>query len=466
MRYILTPLFALALGVACDDARERSTPDEAAPGTGEGAGEGETDGNPTPPNLLVVLADDFGVDVSPCYADETPEMPTLRRLCEQGAVFDLAWSNPICSPTRATILTGRYSFRTGVGSQIAGTDTPSLPLDEFTLAQALKAHPSHPYATGAFGKWHLANRDNGGAAHPQTAGFDHFSGLLQGGLQDYWTWRRTVNGLAAEVEGYATTVAVDDALRWLEDRGDEPWFMWMAFVAPHTPFHLPPDSLHGIEGLSGEADDIAGHPEDYYFAAAEALDTEMGRLLRAIEDDHGPTLIVFLGDNGTPKQVLPAGTPRRRGKGSLFAGGIHVPLVLAGAGVEPGARLPHPVNLVDLFPTLLEAAGLLPEAVLDGRAVTDGVPLTPYLTDAEASTRRAWIYSEIFGPNVAADEVGRTIRGPRFKRTSYADGREAMFDRLGDARERVNLLEAALDPEAEAARAALDLVLDSLTEAR
>jgi arylsulfatase A-like enzyme len=275
-----------------------------------------------------------------------------------------------------------------------------------------------------------------------------------------------VNGRTAEVEGYATTVAVDDALQWLDGRGDEPWFLWMAFVAPHAPFHLPPDSLHGIEGLSGEADDIATHPEDYYFAAAEALDTEMGRLLRAIEDDHGPTLIVFLGDNGTPNPVLPAGTPRRTGKGSLYAGGIHVPLVLAGAGVEPVARVPHPVNLVDLFPTLLEAAGLVPEALLEGRAVTDGVRLTPYLTDAAATAQRAWIYSELFGPNVADAEVGRTIRGPRFKRTSYADGREEMFDRLDDARERVNLLEAELDPEAETARAALDLVLDSLTEAR
>ena len=106
------------------------------------------------------------------------------------------------------------------------------------------------------------------------------------------------------------------------------------------------------------------------------------------------------------------------------------------------------------------------EALLEGRAVTDGVRLTPYLTDAAATAQRAWIYSEIFGPNVADAEVGRTIRGPRFKRTSYADGREEMFDRLDDARERVNLLEAELDPEAETARAALDLVLDSLTEAR
>ena len=455
----LKPFTSLAVFFvfACHDSAPESQTNAFDPNPpSDGSGAGST--TPRPPHLLFIIADDFGVDVSPCYGDTSAHMPNLLSLCAEGLVFETAWSNPICSPTRATLLTGRYGARTSVGSQIQGNQTPALPLDEVTLAQLLKQHPSHPYATGAFGKWHLSNQSNGGAEHPQQAGFDRFSGLLQGGLQDYERWQRTVNGETAMIDAYATTAAVDDALEWLDSLRDEPWFLWLAFTAPHSPWHLPPAELHHHDGLTGETEHIQANRRSYYAAAAEALDTEMGRVLTRIRASGEPTVIVFLGDNGTPNQVLPPATPRGRGKSTLFEGGVHVPLVIAGTGVEVGARIQHPVNGVDLFSTALELAGVEEPA---DRSI-DGLSLARYLQDPQAPPTRSWIYSELFGPNITQEKTGQTLRGARFKWMGYQNGREAFFDLDADPTEQENLLESPMSPAAEAAQVTFEQALSGL----
>lgn len=200
-------------------------------------------------------------------------MPNLAALCDQGLVFDRVWSNPACSPTRATMITGRYGFRTGVGQAIGPNDV-GLRSDEFTLPLALAA-AGIPSAN--IGKWHLAGIDAGSPdTHANAAGYEHYAGSPTGVLPDYEEWRRVVDGVAATETGYATTVAVDDALAWI-DRQDGSWFTWVGFNAPHEPFHLPPADLHSRDDLTGTADHIAQNQRDYFEAMLEAHVSQSSR---------------------------------------------------------------------------------------------------------------------------------------------------------------------------------------------
>ena len=140
------------------------------------------------PNILLIIADDMGLDASPCYgmAGDKPKMPVLKRMCDEGMVFENFYANPPCSPTRATLLTGRYSFRTGVGTATRPGVAPGLKLSERTIFQFLDSATSKTYAHAVIGKWHLSDEGNGGAMHPLKAGVGHYAGLLQGSFRDYY----------------------------------------------------------------------------------------------------------------------------------------------------------------------------------------------------------------------------------------------------------------------------------------
>jgi len=289
-------------------------------------------------------------------------------------------------------------------------------------------------------------------------GFDHFAGLLRGALPDYYAWEKTTDGETALVERYATTETVDDAIRWLDAR-DGPWLLWLAFVAPHTPFHRPPEGLY-TGALSDDPAEIRANARVYYDAAIEALDAELGRLIAHLDAETlARTHIVFVGDNGTPPRAVEAPYDRTRAKGTLFEGGVHVPLVVAGPAVVDGGRRTRALaNGVDLFATLLDLAGrweALTPSDYDGRS------LAPLLADPDAPAVREWAYSERFGANVDASEGGRTARDLRYKRVRFTDGREALYDLALDPFETSSLLEGALDAEQQAAFDALGAVLDA-----
>jgi arylsulfatase A-like enzyme len=264
-------------------------------------------------------------------------------------------------------------------------------------------------------------------------------------LPDYFEWTKTVDGVEVAVDRYATTETADDAVAWLAGR-EGPWFLWLAFQAPHTPFHLPPAELIRLNGLSGEPDDIEANPRRYYNAAVQALDTELGRVLSAIpEHERALTWIVFLGDNGTPGEVARPPIPRRRAKGTLYQGGIHVPLVIAGPGVADGGRRTDAlVDVTDLFTTVVALGGGTPP---DDRPI-DGRDLSQLLRDGNAEPPRTWVHTALFGPNQADDVAGRTIRDDRFKLIVWADGGRGLFDLAADPFETVNLLDAPLDADA------------------
>ena len=370
--------------------------------------------------------------------------PRLAELCDDGLVFENAWSSPSCTPTRAGLLTGRHGFRTGIGEQ---NNALQIGADELTLPRLLDQSNSG-YRAASFGKWHLG----GDLDYPNEMGWDHFSGLHNGVIGDYFNWTKTVNGENVQVTEYNTTHIVNDALDWIGD-GQDPWFAWVAFSAPHSPFHLPPEDLH-TANLPGTQAHIDANEGLYYNASVEALDTEIGRLLDSLDPDvRDNTVVVFIGDNGTPGQV--SSHARGEAKGGVFEGGIHVPFVVSGPGVEPG-RSEALVGTIDIFSTVLDIANADVDDLLAGTQI-DSVSVL----DIEAGSpgNNEFVMSEIFGTNTAANRQGKTIRDDQYKLIEFDDGNTAFFDLVADPRSEDPI---AQGQRSAAEQAAFDELSDTL----
>ena len=399
-----------------DEASESATTavDSTAPGTGSG----------TPaesPNILILIADDMGVESSPCFDGAAPA-PNLEAACANGVVFDQAWSSPVCSPTRAGVLTGRHSFRTGVGTLVnSRSNGQALSTDEVTLPRALDLADTG-YATASFGKWHLGGDENA----PNELGWDHFSGVLSGGIRSYFNWSEVTNGTTTQHEDYyATTANVDGARDWIEAQ-DGPWLTWIGFNAPHTPFHVPPEDLHSFD-LVDDGAAIDANPLPYYQASIEAMDSEIGRLLEVVDLDN--TVVIFMGDNGTPLAV--SSFARGEAKGSLQEGGVHVPMFAWGAGVESGVRSDALVGTIDVFATALDLAGVDLGSPDVGLPVIDSISFAGVL-DGSSSGERTLMLSEHFGADVRDNQGGATIRDEQYKLTSLSNGSLFLSDLVAD----------------------------------
>ena len=412
------------------------------------------DDKPPPPvkggrNILVIISDDLGADSAACYGDAGAfaATPNIESLCQSGVVFRNVWANPLCSPTRASMLTGRYGFRTGV-TNLANNNGGGLPNAEFTIPEALDANPDLGYSHACIGKWHLSDRANGGVNHPNLAGFSHFSGGLRGAISDFSSWQKVVNGQRRDVNNYATTENVDDAIAWVDDQ-EGPWFLWLAFNAPHTPLHLPPEGLHQHDNLTGTEADIAQRPREYFGAMIEAMDSEIGRLWDTIGPEvMANTDVIYLGDNGTGRTNAPAGVSTRSNKGSLYEGGIHVPLVIAGPSVVDGGReVEGLVDLTDIYATVVELAGGDVESTVPAEVELDSVSLVPYLVDPQAGSQRPWAFSLLVGGGGRPGNMntrGYTIRDDRYKLIRFINETEEFYDLQADPQERSNLAAGAL----------------------
>ena len=281
-------------------------------------------------NILIVLADDVGVDMLQSYGlgSDLPDTPNIDLLASTGVLFRNAWSNPVCSSTRATILTGRYSFRTGVGDIV--DTTWGLRQSEVTLPEALD-YQNAGYTHAAIGKWHLAMDSVGNALSPNLAGFSYFAGTITNvGPNGYFNWIQTENGTKFATSGYVTTRQAQDAIDWIAT-APEPWFCYVAFQSAHAPFHAPPAGLYTVDlSMAGSP---AADPRPYYKAMIEAMDFEIGRIIQGLGSALANTTILFLGDNGTPTAVTAPPFLPSHAKGTLYQGGIQVPLIVSGAGV-------------------------------------------------------------------------------------------------------------------------------------
>jgi len=364
-----------------------------------------------PPNVLLIIADDLGTDRVGAYGEhpDPGHTPVIDAIAAHGVLFRNAWSNPTCGPSRATLLTGRYARHTGFGHGSAyATEATELGLDEPMLPKALPAG----YRTAAVGKWHLASAHLSGLLHPNLCGFEHFRGSMESppGLvgDGYWQWERVVDGVAAPCTTYATTRDVDDALELIASFGNAPWFVWLAFHAPHAPYHAPPPALHSFVLPA----DVAANIPIHYQAMVEAMDTEIGRLLLGIDPAvRARTVVIVLGDNGTPAEATTAPFLPEHAKGTVYEGGVNVPLIVAGPGVVQGAECGALVDTTDLFATIAELTGST------GAPPQDSVSFASCLSHPAMPGPRQTVYAELFMPNGSGPYVNRqrAVRDARFK---------------------------------------------------
>ena len=343
-----------------------------------------------PPNIVILLADDLGyADVGFHGCKDIPT-PHIDALAQRGVRFSSGYvSGPYCSPTRAGMLTGRYQNRFGHEFN-PGPNQAGLPTTEVTLAQRLRAMG---YATGLVGKWHLGATAK---MHPTARGFQEFYGFL-GGAHSYFTSAGLQRGTEPVTEKeYLTDALAREALGFIDKHANEPFFLYLAFNAVHTPMDASDKYLKRFTNIPDKT-------RRTYAAMLSAMDDAIGQVTaklreKGLEED---TLIIFFSDNGGPTMV---GTtingarnfPLRGSKRQLFEGGIRVPFVIAWKGRLPAGKVyEQPIIALDIFPTALAAAGK--DVPVDWKI--DGVNLLPYLEGKnQAAPHEAlyWRFREMF----------------------------------------------------------------------
>jgi len=417
-------------------------------------GAGETRKGSTQPNILFILTDDQGWPTLGSYGGRIVPTPNLDRLASEGVRFTQAYVTPLCTPTRAALLSGQYTARNGMWHVLAGPWYGSpwarmeelrfveqYPSDAFTIAKGLKAAG---YTTGIVGKWHLTQREDGNylGLNPRYAhryGFDYAGPFIS--LDEFKPGRdRGVDALT------------DQAIGFISEKRDRPWFCFVSHHMIHSNVVAPDDIVQAYRER-GYGD--VGPNRAVYLAGLESIDRSVGKLMRKLEElgEAQDTMIVFLSDNGgvderfehrslqPPHPPTPrfganlreyANTPLRDGKGSNYEGGIRVPLVVRWPGaLQGGTVIDTPVHAIDMAPTFLSAASApTPEGHhLDGRSLTrlmrtgrdkslDDRPLYQYyaaydfnwgLTPSASIRRGDYKLIEFFGDRV--DTNGQYIAG-------------------------------------------------------
>lgn len=325
-----------------------------------------------------------------------------------------------------------------------------LPLTGRELPAAIKqGNPG--YATAAIGKWHLAGLNNGWLDHPKNAGFDFYSIIHNNALNNYFAWVETTNGVPAPVTGYTPEAKVDTALEWIEAQ-DQPWFLWFAFNLPHLPYYAPPQSeLDPQSPDAGITADQLPNPIDYSVALIEEMDRLVAVLMAGIDAEVlQNTVIIFVGDNGSTREGVGLPYTGDKAKFTLYQGGIHVPLLVAGAGVTPGGNSDALVNTTDLYATILDLAN----ASEGGLSTPDSISLLPYLSDPAQASLRDTAYADRLYASAGIEAGDFAIRDARYKLIS-STVRQAFYDLREDPGETRDLLTGELEPEQRSAMTAL-----------
>ena len=397
-------------------------------------------------NVVLIIADDLGKDYCGFYstATDTARMPNIRSLASKGLIFTNAWANPVCSPTRASMLTGRYGFRLGVGNAIDNTSSQSLDTAEYSIPKVLKLLSPKGYKTANIGKWHINTSSAASLKYPTTKfGYDVYSGPFIGALPDFYNYTSIRNGVSETISTYATTQNVNDAIAWFNTVGSSPFFLWLAFNAPHTPYHKPPDSLITYTGLTGTTAHINANKSLYFKASVEALDKEVGRLIAHLKaiNKLDSTVFVFMGDNGNAKEVSQI-SDLTHSKGTVYQYGVNIPLVISGPDVVSGVNN-ELVGTIDLFSTILNLCGVssFPSAV-NTNLIVDSRDLSPYLRGSKPLIR-SYAYTEVFStPAQTSDALA--IRGSDYKLIRWSNGNEEFYNVSSDINESNDILKGTL----------------------
>ncbi len=411
------------------------------------------------PNIVFILVDDLGWADAGCFGSKFYETPNIDRLAAQGMRFTDAYAAcPVCSPTRASIMTGKYPARLHLTDWIPGEGDSGthrllvpkwrqfLPLEEVTIAKALKFLG---YATASIGKWHLG----GPQYFPEHHGFDlNVAGCDIGQPASYfWPYAgktHTVPGLkpGGKQGEYLTDRLTDAAEQFLEENKDRPFFLYFAHYAVHVPLQAKPALLEKYRAKAPSG----GQTNAVYAAMIESVDESVGRVLRKIEvlglEDR--TLVVFMSDNGGLWPFATSNAPLRAGKGHPYEGGDREPLIIKWPGqTRPASTCSVPVCSIDFFPTLLEAAGAKPPRPVDG------LSLVPLLREAGSLHRKAlyWHYPHYWSGNTV--RPSGSVRAGDWKLIEfYEDMRVELYNLKDDLGESHDLAQANPGKAAELRR--------------
>lgn len=343
------------------------------------------------PNVVLILADDLGwTDIAP-FGSDLHETPALAQLARDGMKFTQNYSAcSVCSPTRAALMTGKYPARLHVTDWIPGSmpDNPKLlvpdwtkylPTEETTIAQVFQRAG---YATAIIGKWHLAKVGTK-ESYPEAFGFDlNIAGTDKPQPSTYYAPYKIPTLQPEGREGeYLTDRLGDEAVKWIESVKDQPFFLYLPHFAVHLPLQGRADLTDKYKRKLADKGGPGGplnHKNPAYASMTEAMDQAIGRVRAKLDELKltGRTIIIFTSDNGG-RVPTTSNVPLRLGKASAYEGGVRVPLIVSWPGVtRPGSVSDAPVITMDLFPTLVEVAGLPSNAA---RTAVDGMSLAPVL---------------------------------------------------------------------------------------
>jgi arylsulfatase A-like enzyme len=415
-----------------------------------------------PMNVVFILADDLGWSDLGCYGADLHETPNLDRLAARGVRFTSAYAASVCSPTRASIMTGKHHARVHVTTWYESAASPprnrnllppttvaNLPHEEVTLAEVFQA-------AGQVGKWHLGDA----RYYPETQGFDvNVGGTFWGAPQTFFFPYRGTGAFGNEFRyvphlelgrpgEYLTDRLTDEALKIIDGAGDRPFFLYLAHHAPHTPIEAKPEL---VARYAAKVKPGLHHRNAKYAAMIHSLDEGVGRVMdrlerRGIADR---TVVVFTSDNGGfvnqyDWMRVTDNAPLRSGKGSLYEGGIRVPLIVLWPGVTPeGVACREPVSCADYYPTLLETAGLKGDPSHNGGL--DGRSLVPLLKSPDSHLDRDALYHH-YPHYYATTTPVSAIRAGNWKLLEYHEtGKGELYELGADIGETRDL--AATMPE-------------------
>lgn len=344
--------------------------------------------NPKPPNVILIITDDQGYGDLTFHGNKVIETPHLDKLASSGVSFNRFFVSPVCAPTRASVLTGKYALSTGVSGVTGGREV--MRSEEITLAELLK---NSGYKTGCFGKWHNGSHYPN---HPLGQGFDIFVGFTAGHWNNYFDTNLEFNGQQKKTNGYIADVITNEAIAFIEKNNDSPFFSYIAYNTPHSPFQVPDNYFNKFKarGLSDELSAIYG--------MCENIDDNVGRILKRLDelDLTDKTVIVFLGDNGPNSERY---NDNMKGiKASVDEGGMRVPFFISWKNeISPEQIIEKIAAHIDILPTIAELVGVDPSDKLDG------ISLNPLLNSAAVNWPSRNIYQYWSGKGAVRTDTYR-----------------------------------------------------------
>lgn len=432
------------------------------------------------PNVLVIISDDAGFADFGFQGSKKIPTPNFDALAARGVVFSSAYAGSVCSPSRAMLTTGMYTARIGYSNNISSTgfvtkpiteaaSVQGLPLDAVTIWERMQ---SIGYSTACIGKWHLGAHTNGVrngetvlGNEPQNQGIEHFLGIIAGS-RSFWVGEakgtQALRYVASDGQGGVTAdkvVEADYAGQYITDTfgdmtvdyirkhasAEKPFFLYSSFTAPHNPMHATEEDIAAIARL--------GHGmkknREIQAAMQYALDRNIGKIMDALDDPNadgdtadsirGNTLIIFVNDNGGDSHDdnpnYSSNWPLRHGKGSQWEGGIRVPMIIAGAGLDPVYQdegvdfFDHPVHVIDILPTSFMAGG----GAFTKKDVIDGVDLMPYLNDPDKGEPHKTLFLRRYSG------LQHAVRQGNYKLIHRPTDGYLLFDVVNDMGEKDNL---------------------------